>query len=115
MHVTGTVSAQAGQTCVVTLEPLDSVVEEPVDLLFTPQAAEVPAEEVSLRADEEPPEPLVDGRVDLGAIATEFLLLGLDPYPRKPGAQFAAPQVDTGGAHPFAALEALKKRPGGPA
>ena len=28
---------------------------------------------------------LVGGTVDLGAIATEFLILGLDPYPRKTG------------------------------
>lgn len=114
VHVAGTVSAQVGQTCVVTLEPMDSAVEEPVDLLFTPQAGEAKAEEISAHGEEEPPEPLVGGKVDLGAIATEFLILGLDPYPRKPGAQFAAPQADTGGAHPFAALEALKKRPGGP-
>ena len=31
------------------------------------------------------PEPLVGGAVDLGAVATEFLVLGIDPYPRKPG------------------------------
>ncbi len=113
VHVTGTVSAQVGQTCVVSLEPMDSVVEEPVNLLFTPQAAEPKVDEMSAYPEEEPPEPLVGSKVDLGAIATEFLILGLDPYPRKPGAQFAAPQADTGGEHPFAALEALKKRPGG--
>lgn len=110
VQVAGTVRAAVGQTCVVTLEPLESRVEEPVDVLFTPQVAEG---SVDVDADEEPPEPLIGGKVDLGAIATEFLLLGIDPYPRKPGAQFAAPQADTGGAHPFAALEALKKRPGG--
>ena len=36
------------------------------------------------------PEPLHDGAVDLGAVATEFLLLGIDPYPRKPDAVFEA-------------------------
>jgi len=49
---------------------------------------------------------------DLGAVATEFLMLGIDPYPRKPWAEFAAPKVDSDGAHPFAALAALKKDPG---
>ncbi len=34
-----------------------------------------------------------DGTVDLGAIATEFFLLGIDPYPRKEGAEFEAPKV----------------------
>ncbi len=37
------------------------------------------------------PEPLIGGVVDLGALATEFLILGLDPYPRKPGAVFEPP------------------------
>ncbi len=44
--------------------------------------------------DDEPPEPLVDGKIDLGAIATEFLLLGIDPYPRKAGAEFAPVKTD---------------------
>ena len=35
---------------------------------------------------DEGPETLHGGVVDLGAVATEFLILGIDPYPRKPGA-----------------------------
>jgi hypothetical protein len=55
---------------------------------------------------------LENGTVDLGTIATEFLILGLDPYPRKEGVEFAAPQpASDPAAHPFAALAALKKRP----
>jgi hypothetical protein len=64
-------------------------------------------------SDDEPPEPLRDGKLDLGAIATEFLLLGIDPYPRKPGVEFAPVKTDDASAKPFAALEALKKRLGG--
>jgi uncharacterized metal-binding protein YceD (DUF177 family) len=105
VHVAGQVSARVGQTCVVTLEPVESLVDETVDLRFAP-AAKPP------KSDEEP-EPLVGGAVDLGAIATEFLLLGIDPYPRKPDAKFTPPKLEDDGAHPFAALEALKKRPGG--
>ena len=63
-------------------------------------------------ADEEPPEQLIDGKLDLGALASEFLLLAIDPYPRKPGAEFSPPKVEDEGDHPFAALAALKKRPG---
>ena len=47
--------------------------------------------------------------VDLGAIATEYFLLGIDPYPRKPGAEFQPTGAGDGGAKPFAALAALKK------
>ena len=34
------------------------------------------------------PDPLVGGRIDFGALTAEFLALGLDPYPRKPGIAF---------------------------
>jgi hypothetical protein len=43
----------------------------------------------------------------------EFLILGIDPYPRKPDAVFDAPVVGDPKSHPFAALAALKKG-GGP-
>jgi uncharacterized metal-binding protein YceD (DUF177 family) len=109
VHVAGQVSAHIGQACVVTLDPIESDLVESIDLVFAPAAQAQPED---LKLDEEPPEMLVDGKIDLGAIATEFLLLGIDPYPRKPGAEFAPVKVEDTGAHPFAALEALKKRLG---
>jgi len=116
VRVNGQVSALVGQTCVVTLEPIESDLDEVVDLVFTPQvteAAKAEAETVSPRADDQdPPEPLVGGKLDLGAIATEFLLLGIDPYPRKPGVEFEPVRAGDGKAKPFAALEALKKQLG---
>jgi uncharacterized metal-binding protein YceD (DUF177 family) len=114
VRVTGQVSARVGQTCVVTLEPVESDLEESVDLVFAPALAKsAKAETVDLGTrEEESPEPLVGGKLDLGAIATEFLLLGIDPYPRKAGAEFAPVKADDGSARPFAALEALKKHLG---
>lgn len=116
LQVDGRVSGRVGQTCVVTLEPIESEIAEDIDVRFVPQADEKEALEVAVGgeadADEEAPEPLIGGKVDLGAIATEFLILGIDPYPRKPGAEFAAPKVEDKGPHPFAALAALKKGPG---
>jgi uncharacterized metal-binding protein YceD (DUF177 family) len=103
VHVSGQVKATVGQTCVVTLEPIENQVEESVDLVFAPPGTP-PGKS------EDASEPLAGDAVDLGAVATEFLLLGVDPYPRKAGANFVAPAADTDGPHPFAALEALKKR-----
>lgn len=115
VHVAGQVKARVCQTCVVSLEPMESEVAEPVDLHFVPGAEGGPPASGRKRSlgGEEPPEPLVDGKVDLGALATEFLILGIDPYPRKAGVQFAPPPGEVGGEHPFAALETLKKRLGG--
>jgi hypothetical protein len=110
LRVTGSVSATVRQTCVVTLEPVENKVEEAVDLTFQPadEGAGAAPEE---GAAQEPPEPLLNGTVDLAAIATEFFILGVDPYPRKAGAVFNAPKIGEPADHPFAALAALKKRP----
>jgi hypothetical protein len=115
LRVIGHVSAMAGQACVVTLEPLLNPIEENVDLSFMPQVASPGPSGEKEPADARPaakwndPEPLVDGIVDLGALATEFFILGLDPYPRKSGAVFEpAPERDADGG-PFAALAGWSK------
>lgn len=108
--VRGEVKARVGQTCVVTLEPIESDVRETVDLLFAPATTE--GEDTTHVLGDELPEPLAGDTIDLGAIATEFLILGLDPYPRKEGAEFSPPESGSDpAASPFAALGALKKRP----
>jgi len=129
LRVTGRVSATVGQTCVVTLEPLANEVEEDVDLLFAPPpptveptaketAKESARQKEVFTSPEKPqrnwdePEPLVGGGIDLGALAIEFLILGLDPYPRKPGAVFQPPQDVKPDPGPFAALAGLKDRDG---
>jgi uncharacterized metal-binding protein YceD (DUF177 family) len=113
VRVSGQVTARVGQTCVVTLEPIENDVAEPVDVSYAP--AITPDEghgSHEPKKGAEPPEPLLDGIVDLGAIATEFLILGLDPYPRKDGVEFPKPELTDDATHPFAALEALKKSSG---
>jgi hypothetical protein len=115
LRVVGRVSATVGQTCVVTLEPVDNEVDEQVDLSFAPaRAAPIadPGQTAVEMAGGEQAEALVSGTVDLGAIAVEFLILGIDPYPRRPGVVFEAPPADDRSAHPFAALAALKKGQG---
>lgn len=118
IRVRGRVQAAVGQTCVVTLEPLLNEIDEDVDVMFSAEAAPAVAEagEDDDALAEDPPEPIVGGAIDLGALATEFLMLGLDPYPRKEGAVFEPVIAPADPAdHPFAALKALKggeKTPG---
>lgn len=110
LRVAGKVSATVGQACVITLEPLTNEIAEHVDLVFAP-----PTAATASRKAEAPDktwddvEPLIGGSVDLGALAVEFLILGLDPYPRKPGAVFKPLPDATPKRGPFAALAALKK------
>ncbi len=111
LRATGRVTAKVGQTCVVTLEPIENMVAESFDVLFLPpdgadgDAAPSGAEPAEV---DETPETLVNGTADIGAVATEFFLLGIDRYPRKPGAVFAPAAEDRAADSPFAALAKLK-------
>jgi uncharacterized metal-binding protein YceD (DUF177 family) len=115
VHVTGRVRARVGQDCVVTLDPIENDIDEPVDLIFAPPD-QIPdmADLVDDNPDDDtevpdPPEPIENGQIDLGRIAADALFLGVDPYPRKPGALFEAEIVAAEPEdHPFAALKALK-------
>jgi uncharacterized metal-binding protein YceD (DUF177 family) len=122
VHVAGRVQARIGQTCVVTLEPVENDIDEPIDLIFAPpdqipELADLVDEDVEGESEiPDPPEPIENGVIDLGRLATDVLFLAIDPYPRKPGVVFepvvtAADPED----HPFAALKALQssiKAPG---
>ncbi len=111
LRVVGRIAATVGQTCVVTLEPVANEVAEDVDLLFAPQASVAESGGAAIRPEgsKYDVEPLIGEVVDLGAVATEFLVLGLDPYPRKPGAVFESPEETAAGDGPFSALAALQK------
>lgn len=119
MVVKGQIEAALTQICVVTLEPFDTKLTEDVEVAFAPARPEPKAQEGhhvvvghagDLEHDADPPDELHDGKIDLGALSTEFLALGLDPYPRKPGVEFKY-EEDTGSASPFADLAKLGKKP----
>jgi uncharacterized metal-binding protein YceD (DUF177 family) len=132
--VTGEMRARVTQICVVTLDPFDSEIIEPIDVKFAPadvsagsnpaisQGAANRARRRAPQFDcmppstaesegEDPSDPIVDGHIDLGALLAEFLALGLDPYPRKPGVEFEEPrpagEKDIAES-PFSKLQALK-------
>jgi hypothetical protein len=118
-EVTGHVRARIGQTCVVTLDPIENEIEEEVDLVFAPEAeARRLADLIEEGQDDEeppevvdPPEAIINGIIDLGRLATDALFLAIDPYPRKPGAVFEAEIIAPDPEdHPFAALKALQDK-----
>lgn len=110
-RVTGRVMAEVRQVSVVSLEEFDTEVCEDVDVRFVPpseapppQSEEDPAPEI------DPPDVVEDGVVDLGALVTEFLALGINPYPRRPGEVFEPANNSESEASPFAALARLKEK-----
>jgi hypothetical protein len=110
VSVEGELSARLTQTCVVTLEPFEVEIEEPIEVRFLPPQARAPASEAHALEDLDTPDPLIDGRIDLGALASEFLTLALDPYPRKPGVAFDAPAAEPEPETPFSRLHVLSRR-----
>ena len=116
-RVTGAVHGELTQVCVVSLEPFPATVDEKVDVRFAPQTAADPkspaakeAQTFSL-ADEDEPDLIIDGKIDLGALTGEFFALGLDPYPHKPGEVFEDSTKSDPTDSPFAAL-ARQDKPG---
>lgn len=88
-NVTGHLHACVTQICVVSLEPFETLVDAEIDVDFAEPGS--PAAEA--HGAEDPPDPIIDGKIDIGALAAEFLILNLDVYPRKPGAAFNAADV----------------------
>lgn len=112
VDVGGRVRGTVRQDCVVTLEPFDAPLDEAIDMHFVPEGRipEIrPGAEIEV-GDEDIPDMIENGAIDLGAILTEFLALGIDPYPRKPGVVFEPPTEGSAEEiSPFGALAKLRK------
>lgn len=116
VRLSAKVRAVVVQTCVVSLEPVESIIETDLKRSF----GTVEAENTEIDIDplsEDPPEPLENGAVPVGNCIIEQILLEIDPYPRKQGLDFVdiveEEEDDTGSgkpASPFAALATLKDK-----
>ena len=122
VSVTGHVSADITQECVVTLEPVKSTIREEIDRTFLPEGSKLLKpkldDEGELVLDVEgrdEPEMFGGVTLDAFAIALEHFILGIDPFPRKEGAEFgemiSGEEVSKEDAKesPFAALKDLFK------
>ena len=111
--VKGTIEADVVQTCVVTLEPVASHLDIPVDLIFVPQNLQNEGAGAPYLEDETQDfEYFAGGRIDLGEIVAQNVGINLDPYPRKPDAALPAASfgpADEGKPQPFAVLAQVLK------
>jgi hypothetical protein len=117
LETEGVLRATVVQTCVVSLELVESAIEAPISARYLPAAMSMSEASEPTQGDldpfaEEPPEIVGEGRcIDLGELIVQHLAVAIDPYPRRPGAEFsahieAAASPDEG---PFAKLAALKR------
>src|SRR5262245_19809664 len=116
-RLSGCLHAEVTQTCVVTLDPIVSALEETFEATFWPREAMPVPESGELAIDDAPePEPIVAGQIAVGRVVFESLAAALEPYPRKPGAvlDWQPPLPDDANAttatNPFAVLANLKTK-----
>lgn len=105
-RLSGRVRASLAQTCGITLEPLPLEIDAPFALTLA-EAVEEDSEEIIITLDDESPDLIENGQIDLGQYAVEQLALRLDPFPRKPGAEFVQPP-EPAEISPFAVLKPLR-------
>jgi hypothetical protein len=111
-------AADVAQTCVVTLAPLTNHAVGEFFAEFVERAFSADSNEIEFSVDEDdPPEPIIDGRIEFGELIAQNLGLAIDPFPRAPGAVFEGavigedpdgPALKDGRVNPFAVLERLK-------
>lgn len=121
VRVKGEVEAEIVQSCVVTLEPVESTIKEHLEQIFVPEGSKLArivtneASEMVLDPDgPDLPEAFTGDTIDAGAVVAEFAALAIDPYPRKPGIEFkdhieGDPDEKAGRPNPFAVLKDWKK------
>ncbi|MNQ37860.1 hypothetical protein D3C85_514150 [compost metagenome] len=109
----GRVTADAVQTCGLTLEPLPVHVDRKfsVQMVEATEREDDEEGEIDLELDDDSADQIEGGSLDLGQYAVEQLALSLDPFPRKPGAVFEQPK-EPGEISPFAVLKSLQPKDG---
>jgi uncharacterized metal-binding protein YceD (DUF177 family) len=103
------------QTCIVTLDPVEAVIDEVIEVRLLSQSETRAQQELDIDIEEDDIEITETGIVDLGDIAVQYLALALDPYPRSAGAAEVVLPVEGGDddrapANPFDVLKKLKDK-----
>jgi len=115
VELSGQVTATFKQTCVVTLEVFSTEISQDVKRYFA-NAGQLKLDSAVIdleSLEDDVPDVVENGLLDIGDIAVETLALCLSPYPRKPGVVFAdhveSDPDESESDNPFNVLQKLKK------
>lgn len=118
IHVKGHVLATLQQACVVSLDPIETKINETFEAWFSDSEQAVALAKVKhdkqvkangetkIMNEHEDPEAIIDGQIDLGELVTQHLSLAIDPYPHKEGVEY-----EYGDDEPQKVPEAFKNNP----
>ena len=111
--VWGSVDADVEQTSVISLENFIHPYHADFTLKFDTKMTEAELRELEFDIEDDVPDILDNGQIDLAAVAMEQLALVLDDFPRREGEVFSFQsefdEETTPRANPFAVLKNLKK------
>lgn len=112
VRVEGSFDVDIMQACVISLQDVPGHIEGKFDTYFTEEQDAGDSEvEFAHDDDENTPEMVIGGQIDLGEVVAQYLSLEIDPYPRAPGVSLAAQLAESGikqKESPFHVLERLK-------
>lgn len=112
-RLSGRVLAKVEQACIVTLDPVASEIDAPFDVEFQPEVARSDNDEDASVLAGPDVDILERGVIPVGRIVYETVSGSLDPYPRRPGAEFTwqdPRQIEPEETSPFAVLSQLKDK-----
>ncbi|WP_156851315.1 YceD family protein [Bartonella refiksaydamii] len=93
VRIKGLLRARIMQLCVVTLEPLENILRENIEVVFVPEDSNLMKPKMSEDTGElfldveglDIPEVFYGDKIDIGAVMEEFFELSINHYPRKEG------------------------------
>ncbi|MFK7839199.1 MAG: DUF177 domain-containing protein [Bdellovibrionales bacterium] len=128
LHVKGHIHAVLKQACVVSLDEIETRVNDVFEAWFADSEQAVALAKVKhdkqvkangetpIIDEAEDPEPIIEGKIDLGELVTQHLILLINPYPHKDGVEYEygddEPQKvpEAFKSNPFAALKDWKSK-----
>lgn len=120
VRLAGTLRAALTQSCIVTLEPVESRIEELIDRTFVPPTSKLAKPRLNSDGEwlldaegADPPDVLESDTLDIWEILLEQFLLSVEPFPRAAGAVFEQAEPAEGEEDerpsPFAVLGKLRQ------
>lgn len=113
LDIKGEVKADVVLKSVITLENFEKTYVVPFSLWYDTDLTYQDLQDMDFSVFDDAPDIIENNQIDLVQICLEHLSLALDDYPRKEGEAFnfrsEFDEQTTKAAHPFAALQALKK------
>lgn len=130
IYVSGIINAKITQGCVVTLEPIHTDINEKFEAWYADsdhavslnkvkrlrELEEEYGSETPILDEKDDPEPIVDGKIDIGELVIQYLSLAINPYPQAEGAHYElgddkpTEEIPNERKNPFAALKDWKHK-----